>query len=105
MPAPSSPGGKEQRRRKSELWKARESGWQIRRRPSEKRWSLPWARQPRRKRFACTQPTVTHSLRTKRQIMKTLERTLTIIKPDAVKKNAIGDIIEQFEKQGFRILS
>src|SRR6516162_6608066 len=37
--------------------------------------------------------------------MKTLERTLTIIKPDAVKKNAIGDIIEQFEKQGFRILS
>src|ERR1700752_4366311 len=36
--------------------------------------------------------------------MKTLERTLTIIKPDAVKKNAIGDIIEQFEKNGFRIL-
>jgi nucleoside-diphosphate kinase len=37
--------------------------------------------------------------------MKTLERTLTIIKPDAVKKNAVGDIIEQFEKQGFHILS
>src|SRR3981189_2480325 len=37
--------------------------------------------------------------------MKTLQRTLTIIKPDAVKKNAIGDIIEQFEKNGFRILS
>ncbi len=36
--------------------------------------------------------------------MKTLERTLTIIKPDAVKKNAIGDIIEQFEKNGFHIL-
>jgi len=37
--------------------------------------------------------------------MKTLQRTLTIIKPDAVKKNAIGDIIEQFEKQNFRILA
>ena len=30
--------------------------------------------------------------------MKTLQRTLTIVKPDAVKKNAIVDIIEQFEK-------
>lgn len=37
--------------------------------------------------------------------MKTLQRTLTIIKPDAVKRNAIGDIIEQFEKNGFHILS
>ena len=37
--------------------------------------------------------------------MKTLQRTLTIIKPDAVKKNAVGDIIEQFEKHGFRILA
>ena len=36
--------------------------------------------------------------------MKTLQRTLTIIKPDAVRKNGIGDIIEQFEKNGFRIL-
>ena len=37
--------------------------------------------------------------------MKTLQRTLTIVKPDAVRKNAIGDIIEQFEKQNFRILA
>jgi len=37
--------------------------------------------------------------------MKTLQRTLTIVKPDAVKKNAIGDIIEQFEKNNFRILA
>jgi len=37
--------------------------------------------------------------------MKTLQRTLTIVKPDAVAKNAIGDIIEQFEKQQFRILA
>lgn len=36
--------------------------------------------------------------------MKTLQRTLTIIKPDAVRKNGIGDIIEQFEKNHFRIL-
>jgi nucleoside-diphosphate kinase len=37
--------------------------------------------------------------------MKTLQRTLTIVKPDAVKRNAVGDIIEQFEKQKFHILS
>src|SRR5512142_2471390 len=37
--------------------------------------------------------------------MKTLQRTLTIVKPDAVRKNGIGDIIEQFEKQGFHILA
>ena len=36
--------------------------------------------------------------------MKTLQRTLTIIKPDAVRKKGIGDIIEQFEKQGFQVL-
>ena len=37
--------------------------------------------------------------------MKTLQRTLTIVKPDAVRRNAIGDIIEQFEKNHFRILA
>ena len=37
--------------------------------------------------------------------MKTLQRTLTIVKPDAVKRNAVGDIIEQFEKNSFRILA
>ena len=37
--------------------------------------------------------------------MKTLQRTLTIVKPDAVRQNAVGDIIEQFEKNGFRILA
>jgi nucleoside-diphosphate kinase len=37
--------------------------------------------------------------------MKTLERTLTIIKPDAIRRNAIGDIIEQFEKNNFRVLA
>ena len=37
--------------------------------------------------------------------MKTLQRTLTIVKPDAVAKNGVGDIIEQFEKNGFRILA
>ncbi len=36
--------------------------------------------------------------------MKTLQRTLTIVKPDAVRKHAVGDIIEQFEKNGFQIL-
>jgi nucleoside-diphosphate kinase len=37
--------------------------------------------------------------------MRTLERTLTIIKPDAVRKNAIGSIIEQFERNNFRIMA
>src|ERR1700739_4873106 len=37
--------------------------------------------------------------------MKTLQRTFTIVKPDAVRRNAIGDIIEQFEKNNFRILA
>jgi nucleoside-diphosphate kinase len=36
--------------------------------------------------------------------MKTLERTLSIIKPDAVKKHAIGDILKTLEDKGFRIL-
>lgn len=30
-------------------------------------------------------------------------RTLIIIKPDAVKKNAVGDILAKFESEGFRI--
>jgi nucleoside-diphosphate kinase len=34
-----------------------------------------------------------------------LERTLSIIKPDAVKKNAIGQILARFEKTGLRIVA
>lgn len=36
--------------------------------------------------------------------MKTLERTLSIIKPDAVQKNAIGDIVTTLQNKGFRII-
>lgn len=32
-----------------------------------------------------------------------IERTLSIIKPDAVAKHAIGDIISRFEKGGLRV--
>jgi nucleoside-diphosphate kinase len=32
------------------------------------------------------------------------ERTLSIIKPDAVKKNVIGEIISRFEKAGLRVV-
>jgi nucleoside-diphosphate kinase len=32
-----------------------------------------------------------------------MERTLSIIKPDAVKKKVIGEIISRFEKNGLRI--
>jgi nucleoside-diphosphate kinase len=34
-----------------------------------------------------------------------LERTLSIIKPDAVKKNVIGQIMARFEKAGLRVVA
>lgn len=34
-----------------------------------------------------------------------VERTLAIIKPDAVSRGLIGEIIKRYEKEGFRILS
>ncbi len=33
------------------------------------------------------------------------ERTLSIIKPDAVAKNVIGDIISRFEKNGLKVVA
>ncbi|HZR31848.1 MAG TPA: nucleoside-diphosphate kinase [Terriglobales bacterium] len=36
--------------------------------------------------------------------MKTIQRTLAIIKPDAVAKRAIGDIVHLIESRGFRII-
>ena len=36
--------------------------------------------------------------------MKTQQRTLAIIKPDAVKKNAVGDILNQIHAKAFRII-
>jgi nucleoside-diphosphate kinase len=36
--------------------------------------------------------------------MKTLQRTFSIIKPDAVKKNATGDILRTLQEKGFRII-
>ncbi|NIP44564.1 MAG: nucleoside-diphosphate kinase [candidate division Zixibacteria bacterium] len=35
----------------------------------------------------------------------TIQRTLTIIKPDAVGKNAVGEIIHRFELAGFKIVA
>lgn len=35
----------------------------------------------------------------------TLERTLSIIKPDAIGKNHVGNIISRFEKAGLRIVA
>lgn len=35
----------------------------------------------------------------------TMERTLSILKPDAVGKNHIGDIISRFEKSGLRVIA
>lgn len=34
-----------------------------------------------------------------------LERTLSIIKPDAVKKNVIGKILSRFEEAGLRVIA
>jgi nucleoside-diphosphate kinase len=34
-----------------------------------------------------------------------VERTLSIIKPDAVKKNVIGQVLARFEKAGLRIVA
>jgi nucleoside-diphosphate kinase len=34
-----------------------------------------------------------------------LQRTLSIIKPDAVKKNVIGEIISRFESNGLKIVA
>ena len=36
--------------------------------------------------------------------MQTLQRTLAIVKPDAVAKGAAGDIIAMIENNGFRII-
>lgn len=33
-----------------------------------------------------------------------VERTLSIIKPDAVAKNVIGEIISRFEKAGLKVV-
>jgi nucleoside-diphosphate kinase len=37
--------------------------------------------------------------------MKTIQRTLAIIKPDAVARGAMGDIIGTLERRGFTVLS
>ena len=34
-----------------------------------------------------------------------LERTLSIIKPDAVKKNVVGEILSRFEKAGLKVVA
>ena len=34
-----------------------------------------------------------------------VERTLSIVKPDAVKNNAIGEILARFERAGLRIVA
>lgn len=34
-----------------------------------------------------------------------MERTLSIVKPDGVRKNVIGDVISRFEKQGLRVVA
>ncbi|WP_273402951.1 nucleoside-diphosphate kinase [Actinobacillus porcinus] len=35
----------------------------------------------------------------------TVERTLSIIKPDAVERNLVGKILARFEEQGFQIIA
>ncbi len=40
-----------------------------------------------------------------RSITQAMERTLSIIKPDAVKKGVIGKILDRFESNGLRIVA
>jgi len=40
-----------------------------------------------------------------REVLMTVERTLSIIKPDAVAKNVIGEIYTRFEKAGLKIIA
>ena len=39
------------------------------------------------------------------EIFMSVEKTLSIIKPDAVKKNVIGEIYTRFEKKGLKIVA
>jgi nucleoside-diphosphate kinase len=34
-----------------------------------------------------------------------IERTLAIIKPDAVSRNLVGEVVKRYEKEGFRIVA
>jgi nucleoside-diphosphate kinase len=40
-----------------------------------------------------------------RKLKMTVQRTISIIKPDAVAKNVIGDIYNRFEKAGLRVVA
>lgn len=46
---------------------------------------------------------MSYDQQTKKEKIMTKERTLSIIKPDAVKKNHIGEILSRFEKAGLII--
>ena len=46
---------------------------------------------------------MSYDQQTKKEKIMTKERTLSIIKPDAVKKNHIGEILSRFEKSGLII--
>ena len=50
-------------------------------------------------------PTTFLEIRLPEQIPMALERTLSIIKPDAVAKNVIGEIYARFEKAGLKIVA
>jgi nucleoside-diphosphate kinase len=44
-------------------------------------------------------------LQRRKKSMPTLERTLTIVKPDGVSKGVIGDVLMRFEGSGLRIVA
>jgi nucleoside-diphosphate kinase len=47
---------------------------------------------------------LTTHIRNEKPIMETLQRTLAIVKPDAVAKGVTGDILAMIEKNKFRII-
>ena len=63
---------------------------------------LGFKSRPRRV-FFCQGPLLGHTV--KPRITMAIERTISIIKPDAVAKNVIGEIYSRFEKAGLRIVA
>merc|ERR1712141_974524 len=56
-----------------------------------------------RVRMICSLLSIFHSLLA--DIMATEERTFIMIKPDAVQRGLVADIIKRFEQKGFRLVA
>lgn len=55
--------------------------------------------------FADKMPRLTFPNKSFTEIFMAIERTLSIIKPDAVAKNVIGKIYQRFEDAGLKVIA